>query len=100
MQHLDLSAEEAAALVALPTRTIADDRYPLSPRVRVLKEILAKLRLEPLPPSKCMRLRERREPGRGTGSRPVSIRFPQLMKVGRRFAPVGHDDGVSEDPSG
>jgi len=56
MQHLDLSAEEAAALVALLTRTITDDRYPLSPRVRTLKAILAKLRpepvREPLPPPK------------------------------------------------
>jgi len=56
MQHLDLSDEEAAALVALLTRTITDDRYPLSPRVRTLKAILAKLRpepvREPLPPPK------------------------------------------------
>jgi len=34
-QHLDLSAEEAAALVALLTRTIANNRYPLSPWVRI-----------------------------------------------------------------
>jgi hypothetical protein len=54
MQHLDLEDEAAAALIALPTRTISDDRYPLSPRVRTLKAILAKLRpepvREPLPP--------------------------------------------------
>jgi hypothetical protein len=54
MPHLDLSAEEAAALVALLTRTIDGDRYPLSPRVRTLKDILAKLKpepvREPLPP--------------------------------------------------
>jgi hypothetical protein len=31
MQHFDLSEDEAAALVPLLTRTIADDRYPLSP---------------------------------------------------------------------
>ena len=43
MQHLDLSDEEAAALVGLLTRTIAEDRYPPSPRVRALKSILAKL---------------------------------------------------------
>ena len=53
---LDLSEDEKLALVALLTRTIADDRYPLSPRVRTLKDILAKLRLqpvrEPLPPPK------------------------------------------------
>ena len=52
--HIDLSEDENFALVALLTRTIADDRYPLSPRVRTLKDILAKLRpepvREPLPP--------------------------------------------------
>ena len=52
--RLDLSDDEKLALVALLTRTIADDRYPLSPRVRTLKDILAKLRpepvREPLPP--------------------------------------------------
>jgi hypothetical protein len=56
MQHLDLSDEEAAALVGLLTRTIADDRYPLSQRILALKAILAKLRpepvREPLPPPK------------------------------------------------
>jgi hypothetical protein len=30
MPHLDLSDDEAGALVALLTRAIADDRYPLS----------------------------------------------------------------------
>ena len=56
MKHLDLSDDEAAALVALLTSTIDGDRYPLSRRVRALKAILAKLRpepvREPLPPPK------------------------------------------------
>jgi hypothetical protein len=56
MQHLDLDDAEATALVVLLTRTITDDRYPPSPRVRTLKAILAKLRpepvREPLPPPK------------------------------------------------
>jgi len=47
MPHLDLSDEEAATLVALLTRTIDGDRYLLSPRIRTLKAILAKLRPEP-----------------------------------------------------
>jgi hypothetical protein len=34
MQHLDLSAEEAAALVSVLARTIAGDRNLLSPRIR------------------------------------------------------------------
>jgi hypothetical protein len=33
MPHLDLSDEEAVALVALLTRTADGDRYPLSPRI-------------------------------------------------------------------
>ena len=45
---LDLSAEEAAAVVALITRTISDNRYALSRRIRTLKAILAKLRPEPV----------------------------------------------------
>jgi hypothetical protein len=48
MQHLDLSDDEAAALVALLTRSIDDDRYPLSPRIRTLRAILGKLRPEPI----------------------------------------------------
>jgi hypothetical protein len=38
-----LTEDEKVALRALPRRTIDDDRYPLSPRIRVLKGILAKL---------------------------------------------------------
>jgi hypothetical protein len=40
MQHLDLSDDEAAALVALLTRTIDGDRYPFAPRIRTLRAIL------------------------------------------------------------
>ena len=47
MQHLDLDDEKPAP-AALLTRTIADDRYLLSPRVRTLMDILAKLRPEPV----------------------------------------------------
>jgi len=56
MPHLDLSDDEKLAAVALLTRTIADDRYPLSPPIRTLKGIFANLRpepaREPLPPPK------------------------------------------------
>ena len=40
---LDLTDDEKVALAALIKRTIEDDRYPLSPRLRPLKGILAKL---------------------------------------------------------
>ena len=45
---LDLTDEETDALARLLSRTIDDDRYPLSPRVQTLKGILAKLRPEPV----------------------------------------------------
>jgi hypothetical protein len=41
--QLDLTDEEAAALLSLLNRVIADDRYPLSPRIRLLRAIRAKL---------------------------------------------------------
>ncbi len=53
---LDLTEEETDALASLLSRTIDDDRYPLSPRIRTLKGVLAKIRpepaREPLPPPK------------------------------------------------
>ena len=56
MPHLDLTDEEAAALVQHLKRAIDGDRYPLSPRLAPVKAILAKLRPEPvgepLPPPK------------------------------------------------
>jgi len=55
---LTLADDEKSALAALLKRTIADDRYPLSPRIGTLRGILAKLeppRLAPapLPPQKA-----------------------------------------------
>ena len=51
-----MTDEEDAALATALRRIIADDRYPLSPRVLTLKTVLAKLRpepgREPLPPLK------------------------------------------------
>ena len=53
---LDLTEEETAALARLLTKTIDADRYPLSPRIQLLKGMLAKIRPEPerqpLPPPK------------------------------------------------
>ena len=52
-----LTQDEKTALTALLKRTIADDRYPLSPRIGTLRSILAKLEPPrpaptPLPPLK------------------------------------------------
>jgi len=45
--QLDLNEEETAALVReLPELTF-NDRYPLSPRIRLLNEILEKLKPRP-----------------------------------------------------
>jgi hypothetical protein len=50
----DLTDEEIAALTRLLREKIDNDRYPLSPRIQVLKGVLAKFRPEPprqpLPP--------------------------------------------------
>jgi hypothetical protein len=53
---LDLADEETAALLGELDRIIDSDRFPFSPRIRMLKEIRAKMRpepmREPLPPVK------------------------------------------------
>ena len=38
--HLDLTDEETLALLNLLVETIEADRYPMSPRIRVLRDIL------------------------------------------------------------
>ena len=64
---LDLTEEETGAVASLLSRTIGDDRYPLSARIQILKGILAKIRpepaREPLPPPKHY------EPPRATAGR-------------------------------
>jgi hypothetical protein len=56
MQHLDLTDEEAAALIKQLADITGNDRYLFSPRVQTLRAILAKLKpepaREPLPPPK------------------------------------------------
>jgi hypothetical protein len=67
---LALTDEETDALARLLSRTIDDDRYPLSPRIQILKAILAKIRpvtvRDPLPPLKHY---EPPRAGRGTRRR-------------------------------
>jgi hypothetical protein len=41
--QLDLTDEEAAALLHFLNRAIENDRYPMSPRIRTLRHIRAKL---------------------------------------------------------
>jgi hypothetical protein len=65
MTHLDLTDEQETALVALLTRTIAGDHYPLSPRIQVLKGILANLRPEPARPASAPPLKNFAPPSKG-----------------------------------
>ena len=41
MTHLDLTDDEAPALVKQLRNIVENDRYPLSPRIQTLKGILA-----------------------------------------------------------
>ncbi len=54
MKNLELTDDEAQALVRVIREAIDSDRFPLSPRIAVLRSILAQLRPEParapLPP--------------------------------------------------
>jgi hypothetical protein len=45
--NLELTDEEGAALTTELDAIVRNDRYPLSPRIRTLKAILAKIRPEP-----------------------------------------------------
>jgi hypothetical protein len=55
---LDLSDEETRALLNLLIDTIEADRYPRSPRIRLLREILGKCgEVGGLPPELAARLR-------------------------------------------
>jgi hypothetical protein len=46
--NLDLTDDEKAALMRALDRIIRNDRYPLGPRIQLLKSILGKLRPEPI----------------------------------------------------
>jgi len=67
--RLDLTDEEAAALLRLLNRAIDDDRYPLSPRVRTLRGIRAKFPAAPPEPPPAPEERDPRRRPRGTGRR-------------------------------
>jgi hypothetical protein len=48
VMNLDLTDDEKAALMRALDRIIRNDRYPLGPRIQLLKSILGKLRPEPI----------------------------------------------------
>ena len=65
---IDLTDEQTEALIRALSQIIENDRYPLSPRIGILKEICGKPRpepaREPLPP-----LRHYEPPSKGRYSR-------------------------------
>jgi hypothetical protein len=62
--QLDLTDEETRALLNLLTETIEADRYPLSPRIRMPRLILAKFGpMAPAPPPARPPTPEERAPG-------------------------------------
>ena len=69
--HFELTNEQTEALIRELTQIIQNDRYPLSPRIVALKEILGMMRPEP-----------EREPLR----RWTRCRGPPPLKVGRLAA--------------
>jgi len=63
--QLDLTDEEAAALLRELNNIIENDRYPLSPRIRMLRGIRVKLPgAPPQPPPARPPAPEERRPGR------------------------------------
>jgi hypothetical protein len=62
---VDLTDEETAALVRLLREAIDGDRFPLSPRVQVLRAVLARLRPEPARPAASPEPRVYEPPSRG-----------------------------------
>jgi hypothetical protein len=63
--QLDLTDEETLALLKLLTDTIEADRYPLSPRIQILRDILAKFGpMGPAPPPARPPTPEERDPRR------------------------------------
>ena len=69
MKNLELSDDEAQALVRVLREAIDGDRFPLSPRVQVLRAVLARLRPEPVRPPPLPPQRHYELPSRGRYSR-------------------------------
>src|SRR6516162_11383974 len=91
--HLDLTDDEARALLNVLIEVIENDRYPMSPSIRALQAILAKCgEVGGLPPELAARLRryappppaqwptpEERDPSRRP--RPPAVRGRPLLRL-------------------
>ena len=67
--HLELADEQTEALTREPSLIVQNDRYPLSPRIVALKEILGKLRPEPARPAPLPQRRHYEPPTKGRYTR-------------------------------
>jgi hypothetical protein len=63
--HLELTDEQTEALIRELSQIVQNDRYPFSPRIRVLKDILGQLRPEPPREAPLPPLRNYEPPSKG-----------------------------------
>jgi hypothetical protein len=74
---LNLNDDEVRALLNLITEAIEDDRFPLSPRVRMLRDILLKFgELAGLPPDLVVKLRRYAPPPPASATAPAKVYEP------------------------
>jgi hypothetical protein len=83
--QLDLTDEETFALLNLLVDTLDADRYPMSPRIRLLREILAKFgEVGGLPPELAARLRRYAPPPQARRPTPGERDPSRAPRQGRR----------------
>ena len=83
--HLDLDDEETRALLNLLIEAIEADRYPMSPRIRLLKDILARFgEIGGLPPEQAARLRRYTSPPPAPRPPPKVYEPPSRGRYNRR----------------
>ena len=81
----ELTGEEILALLNLLVDTIETDRYPLSPRIRLLREILGKFgEMGPVPPELAQKLRRYTPPPPGRRPTPEERDPNRVPRQGRR----------------
>ena len=94
--NLDLSDEEGKALAAELDAIVRNDRYPLSPRIQLLKAILGQLRpepvREPLPEPK------RYAPPRATAARRRRTSLALKSQPGPLMTESNHDAALMNSP--
>jgi hypothetical protein len=83
--QLDLNEDEARALLNLLIDAIEADRYPMSPRIRVLRDILAKCGdVGGLPPELAQKLRRYTTPAPPPRPAPKAYAPPRASTRQRR----------------